>query len=63
MDLPEDDEGFYGSTAVGEDKGEDEIPKAEEQGETEDKTLREEIIALYNKGQKHRQVVTISWCT
>lgn len=63
MDLHEDDEGFCSSTAFEEDKGEDEINEAEEQSETGDKTLREEIIALYNKGQKHLQFVTISWYT
>lgn len=35
-----------------EGEGEDEVVEAEKQTEDEDKTLREEIIALYNKGQK-----------
>lgn len=51
MNILSDDEGCCCGITFEEDEDEDEVDKDKEQSETDDKTLSEEIIALYKKGQ------------
>lgn len=59
MDLLEGGASCCCDIARKEGKREDEEDEAEKQNETEDKTIREEIISLYNKGWKSPQFVTM----
>lgn len=63
MDPLEDGESCCCGITGEEGKGEDEVDEAEKQTEDEDKTLREEIIALYNKGEADTILSLISTFT
>lgn len=52
MDPHESTGGYCCDVTREEGEGEEDVDEDEKQTEKEDKTLREEIIALYNKGQK-----------